>query len=237
MSLGILAGQPRHYLTNEILGSAEKLANWIEREIPSFAGPVPVEYYQAIMAVLAKYTITAPVLRGAFEILEKRGIQFTKPPLKDIYIPGVILPPQPPPLNPGNMPQPRGKEISLREKVEMIKYTIDEYERRYVLAIKTADPVGAAQILEAILRIVLDMALGHGEAGQMRQNDPMREWNEFNKAVDEALERAPTLQTHVRFMTREEYQTIRTAGASPNFQPVTFRITTRTVPSTRRARR
>ena len=237
--LGILYGQPRHGITTDIANSAEKLANWIEREIPSFSGNVPVEYTNAISKVLTQYNIKPQIIQDAFAILEKRNVRFDRDPMQlPFSVHNIRIPA---PTNPNVRPAPQMREITKGEKKRIVEYTFEEYERRYVLAIKTDDPGGAADILVAVLKLLWEWAQGHGEGRQMRLNEPMREWEDFNNDVNTALARAQTLQTHIRYMSREELTALRSASTPTAFRnlSITFanRVTTRTMPSTRRARR
>ena len=234
MGQGILYGQPNHYLTSDITNSGDKLAAWIEREIPCFVGNVPSEYTSAVNSVLAKNFVRADIVRDAFQILERRGVRFDGASI------GVVTP-NLPPYNPNVREAPRMNPISKGEADRIKAYTFEEYERRYVLAIKTNNFNEAEHILAAVLQLLWDLAKGYSKTKTAARNEKMVEWEEFNTAVNEALNRASTLQTHFRYMTREELTALRNAPTPTAFQGLSVRfaarITTRTVPPARRARR
>jgi hypothetical protein len=242
MGLGILYGQPSHYLTSDITNSADKLAAWIEREIPSFVGNVPSKYKGAVNSVLAKNYVRATIVRAAFGILERRGVRFDAA-SNDFQVSGVFTPTLPP-YNP-NVPNvreaPQIKPLSKGEADRNMAYTFEEWERRYVLAIKTDNVNEAENILAAVLQLLWDVARGYSKTKTAARNEKMVEWEEFNTAVNEALNRATTLQTHFRYMSREEVASLRNAPTPTAFRGLTVRfaarITTRTVPPARRGRR
>ena len=84
------------------------------------------------------------------------------------------------------------------------------------------------------------LAKGYAKTREAGRHVKVVEGEEFNAAVDEAMARAVTLQTHVRYLTREEMRELKDAGPTL-LQGLTIRlaerITTRTIPPSRRARR
>ena len=137
MALGLLYGSPLRYLSPDWYATGARLAYWIEHEIPSFVGNVPVRYTEALFKVLGRHHVPDRIIEEAFLILEKKGIQFDFPPGWRVVAPL-------PPSRNGALPPPQ-----MREASEGMKYTgLEEYERRYVLAIKTNDPAGAEAIIE-----------------------------------------------------------------------------------------
>jgi hypothetical protein len=55
------------------------LAQWIEREIPSFVGSVPNEYIVSIQKQFALMKYSDIFIQQAIEILEKRGVKLSIP--------------------------------------------------------------------------------------------------------------------------------------------------------------
>jgi hypothetical protein len=197
--LGLLYGSPLVPLTPDVYKSAEKLAAWIEREIPSFVGKVPVKYTEAMLGVLRGYA-TDEMIRGALVILKRKGTQFEYPTNFTEHDP--LAPRQP---EDGHQHLGQGP-ISKAERLRQLQFTLEVYEHRFVLAVKTNNAQGAEAILIEVLKILWAMLQGHGEAKSMmsERNVLMQEWRELNKDVTEAFERAHTLETHVRHLTRAE---------------------------------
>ncbi len=244
MGLGLLHGQPNNYLTKDWYATGDRLANWIERELPSFVGNVPIRYTEALVGAIRKQNVPLGISRDAFSILEKREIRFDWPVSVTEFRPSImeakrsVEPPVPNKIGAHPM---QLKEVSNGELARVRIDGIEAYEHRYQVAIHSDDPSGAVSILVTILQMVWDMAQGHNEARQMKRTEAMVEWDEFNTAVDQALARAPMLRTHIRYLSRDEIKSFRNApnpGAVRNLS-IQFagKITTRTIPLARRVRR
>jgi hypothetical protein len=231
MGLGLLYGTPNTYLSKDWYATGDRLAYWIEHEIPCFVGNVPVEYTDALLAEFRKHYVQDRIIREAFLKLEKKGVQFDWP----MNARAIRLAPAPPTSTP---PGPGVRAISKGEMDRQKRYTFEEYERRYVLAINTNDAAGAEAIIAAVLEMLWGLAKGYGKTRQAGRHEKVVEWEEFNAAVDEAMDRARTLRTHVRYLSREELKSLRDAPTPDIVRNVTSRlasrITTRTVPPARR---
>lgn len=244
MGLGLLYGQPNKYLTKDWYATASRLANWIRQEIPSFAGNVPVKYTEAVVAALRKANVPLGISRDAFAILEKIEIRFDWPPSVTEFRPGQIeakkIREVPLPNKIGARPE-QLKEVSKSELNRVRIAGLEAYEHRYQVAIHSDDASTASSILVAILQMVWEMAQGDNEARQMKRTEAMVEWDEFNAAVDQALERAPTLRTHIRYLSRAEIISFRQAQTPQMVRGISFRlassITARTVQPARRGRK
>jgi hypothetical protein len=239
MGLGVLNGSPLTYLSPDWYATGDKLATWIEKEIPCFVGNVPAKYTDALMAVLRKHHVPNRIIQEAFSKLEKRGVRFDWGATGMGFHRGFVAPP---PMNGnGAPPAPQMKAVSKGEADRIKRYSIEEYERRYVLAIKTNDAAGAEGIIAAVLELLWGLAKGYSRTRQAARHEKVVEWEEFNMAVDEALNRARTLQTHIRYLSREELKSLRDAPTPTELRSVAsrlaVRVTTRTVPQSRRARR
>ena len=239
MGLGLLYGSPKTYLTSNWYVNGDILAVWIEHEIPCFVGNVPVQYTDALLAEFMKHRIPQAIVRDAFSKLEKRGIRFDW----GVSGAGIYAGVGPAvPVNRSGVPAaPQMRAVSKGEADRMKRYTFEEYERRYVLAIRTNDAAGAEAVIAAVLELLWGVAKGYSKTRQAGRNEKMVEWEEFNMAVNEALERAQTLQTHVRYLSREELRSLRETQTPSGLRHVSFRlaarVTTTTVPPARRVRR
>lgn len=235
MTLGLL---PKTSLSPEQYATGAKLAHWIERVIPCFVGNVPVEYTEALLEVLRKHRVPGTIIEEAFLILLERRIEFDFPLDRQLIAP---LPPPVPPSRHGipSPPQMRGDSKGDRQRTS--RHTFEEYEYRYVLALKTNDAAGAEAILGAVLALLWSMAKSYGQAKQVSRHDKVAEWEEFNTAVSEALARARTLRTHILTLKPEEVRAMRDAPTPAARDSVTRqlakRVTTRTVPPARRRAR
>jgi len=229
---GLLYGKPKTDLRKDWYATGDRLAYWIEHEIPCFVGNVPVEYTDALLAVFRKHYVPDRIIREAFLNLEKKGTRFDW----GMNARAIILAPAP--YTTSAPPPPQMRAVSKGEADRQIRYTFEEYERRYVLAINTNDAAGAEAIIAAVLELLWGLAKGYGKTRQAARNEKMVEWEEFNAAIDEAMDRAQTLRTHIRHLSREELKSLREAPTPTAVRSVTSRlasrVTTRTVPPARR---
>lgn len=234
MGVGLLIISPSNSLSADRYATGAKLAAWIESVTPCFVGNVPVEYTEALLDQFAKRRVPGRIIQEAFLILEKKGLRFDFPFDRQIVTPL-------PPSKTGAPPPPQMKAVSKGEADRIKRHTFEEYEYRYVLAIKTNNAAGAEAILAAVLKLLWGMAKGYGRTKQDSRHEKVAEWEEFNAAVDEALARARTLRTHVRYLSPEELRSMRDAPTPTALDHVArglaSRVTTRTVPPTRRGRK
>lgn len=234
MGLGVLHGSPMTYLSPNWYASGDMLAYWIEREIPCFAGDIPAKYTDALLAVFRKHNVPREILRDAFSKLAKKGIRFEWS-LKGIEW-GIVSPVARFPSHHQQM-----NPISKGEADRSRRYAFEEYERKFVLAIKTNNDELAAEIIVAVLALLWAGAKSYGMAKQAARPKAMVEWEEFNAAVNEALDRARTLQTHTRTLSKAEYEALRAAQTPTGLRNMSLRLATqlpaRTGTSGRRGRR
>lgn len=239
MGLGLLHGQPNTYLTREWYSTAEKLAVWIRNELPSFRGSIPMEYTQAVVKVLRGQHVPEVTGRDAFKILEILEIRFEWPVTMSEFKPAPFSVPASAANKIGSVP-PQLKGMTSGESFDSKVRAIGHYEHKYLLAIHTNDLELAIAILKAAFALIVNLLEGHGEAKQMKRNEALAEWEEFNAAVDLALRRAPTLQTHFRYLSRAEIHQLRTAPTPRTLEEtinqLAGRITARTIPPARRSR-
>lgn len=241
MSLGLLHGQPNTNLTKEWYSTAEKLAMWIRNELPSFNGNVPVQYTEAVVAALRRQHVPVETGQTAFRILEVLEIRFDwpfkrseseyRPPTSPTY---TVTP------NKIGVVPPQLKGMTAAEAADSRARAIEYYEHRYVLAMHTNDPELALAILKATFALIVNLLEGHGEAKQMKRNEPLEEWNEFNAAVNQALSRAPVLQNNFRYLSRAEIHQLRFAPSpdtrAETIRQMSVRLIEISFPRTRRSR-
>lgn len=238
MGLGLLHGSPKTHLSQDWYATGDRLAYWIEHEIPSFVGNVPAQYTEALLAAFQTHHVPDRIIREAFLKLEKKGTRFDRS-VKGIGFRGGVAAPLPPTTSGKHATAPEQMREGIKGE-HIDRYRFEEYERKYVLAIKTNDPAGAEAIIAAVLTLLWELARGYAKTKQAARNDKSVEWEEFNAAVNEALSRAKTLQTHIRYLSREELKSLRDAPTPTAVRNITSRIasrvTTRTIPP-RRARK
>jgi hypothetical protein len=238
MGLGLLHGQPNTYLTREWYSTAEKLAVWIRNELPSFNWNVPMKYTEAVVSALRGQHVPLVTGQNAFKILEILEIHFEWPITMSEFKPA-SLPTLAMPNKVGVVP-PQLKGMTAAEAADSRAIAIEHYERKYVLAIHTNDPELALAILKAAFALVVNLLEGHGEAKQMERNEPLVEWNEFNAAVNEALQRAPVLQNNFRYLSRAEIHQLRSAPSPYTRAEIVRQLSIRLIeisfPRTRRSR-
>lgn len=237
MGLGLLYGSPRTYLSSYWYATGDRLAYWIEHEVPSYPGNIPVKYTEALLETFVKHHVPVAIVQDAFAKLEKRGTRFDWP-IQRIQFSRIA---PPPPAGRTGAPQPQMRPVTKGEADRIRRYTFEEYERRYVLAIRTNDAAGAEAILGAVLHLLWELAKGYGKTRQAARHERVAEWEEFDTAVNEALNRARTLQTHIRHLSREELRSLRDAPTPTALRNtivgLASRVTTRTVPPARRGRK
>jgi hypothetical protein len=238
MGLGLLNGQPNTYLTREWYSTAERLAMWIRNELPSFSGSVPMKYTEAVVKALRGQHVPEATGRDAFRILEILEIRFEWPITMSEFKPASFAAPAPAANKIGVVP-PQLRGMTGAESYDSKVRAIEHYEHKYLLAIHTNDPGLAIAILKAAFALVINLLEGHGEAKQMKKNEVLVEWEEFNAAVDQALRRAPTLQNHFRYLSRAEVYQLRNAPSPRSLEEtinqLAGRITARTIPPARRS--
>jgi hypothetical protein len=232
----------RNALPHGDLHSPERVAKWIDSVAPCVQGAISEADSETILKHLKLKGASDGVLGAA---LAKASTKFRFSMQATMRYQGVFAETKRHPAytnKSGLMPQPQhAGSMSKAEFEQSKRYAFEEYERRYVLAIKTNDVAGAEAILVAVLELLWGLAQAHGEAMQTARNEALVEWGEFNAAVDQALARAMTLRTHVRYLSRDDIRSLRNAPTPASLRNVTFRIaqtvTTRTVPPARRVRR
>jgi hypothetical protein len=237
-------GYSKNPLGKDSFANGDKLAEWILREIPS-SKRIPFKYTEGLLKVFRRHSVPFKICQAAFFQLQLRGVYFDWPPVNSLGMYGdmhVVGPPPAAPPRIGVGPHNAG-DISKNAKAQSYRHALAEYEHQYVLAIKTNDEAGAIAIFVKALGLVWELAKAHGEALQVAANEPMVEWKEFDRAVEEAMDRARMLRTHIRYMSRDELRSLRNAPTPEVMRNISFRIAqgvvrTRAVPSSaRRARK
>lgn len=121
------------------------------------------------------------------------------------------------------------RAVSEVERWRSVKHTFEELESKYTLALRTNNVAGAEAVIAATLQLLWDVFKGYSKTKEAQRNIKMVEWEELNAAVDQAMERARTLQTHLRTLSREEFNRMREAPTPDAFREVTFQIATRII--------
>jgi hypothetical protein len=70
MGLGLLYGSPQTHHSVQWYASGDRLAYWIEQEIPCFAGNVPVKYTKALLELFRRHGVPDWIIQEAFQKLE-----------------------------------------------------------------------------------------------------------------------------------------------------------------------
>lgn len=211
---------PTPSLTVTDFANSLNLANWIARHTPCYAGDVPIAQTMALLELFERHRVPTSVVKLAFEILAAQGMPFELP----FHLRSTTAAPA---RNTSSAPQMRA--ISEGEKKRFEEYGLEEMERRFVLAIRTNNAAGAEAMLAAAINLLLGLAKGYGKTRQARSqiNEKLQEWEEFNMAVDQAMDRARMLQSHIRQITREELNEMRRSPTPDALRRVTQRVTTR----------
>jgi hypothetical protein len=204
-------GQPTTHLTPYWYATGDRLVHWIKQEIPCFVGDVPVEYWRGLCALFQKHNVPHAIIREAMLKLEKNGIRFEGANGNGSRGGATPLPqvkdnrdyPRPPVMGQG--------PVTKSEKGRFNQRAFEEYEFRYVLAINTNDVAGAEAILVAVLTLLCEWAKGYAKTRQAKNHEKVKEGEEFTAAVNEALERATMLKTHIRYLSREQVRELRAA--------------------------
>lgn len=237
--MGVLVNTPP--LTKDHYTSAQLLAQWIERQVPTFVGNVPAKYTEELLALLFKLLVPLETIRAAFAVLAARKVTFDySPKYPWEFDPSKFQ------LNPSNRssernPPARMSGLSSRQAAEMQKHTFEQYEFRYNLAIRTNNHNEAEAIWRAVLELIAGILKGHGTAMQAGRNEKVQEWEEINADIDRAMERAHTLRNHVRHIPRDELARMRNMPGPHTLQQtidgIAGRLRMTTNPDTRRGRK
>ena len=241
MGLGLLYGSPIHPLSQEWYRTSDSLILWIQREVPSFAGNVPLKYTEALVGEFRKSYVPNAIIRDAFLKLERKGVRFDWG-SRSIGFGAGIAPFERLPKEMFTRPTPFPvKPISREEAERITRFTFEEYERRYVLALKTNDYKTAEAVLAAVLGLLWGLAKGYAKLKQAEAgNQKVHDEEDLRRAIDQEMNRARTLQSHVRQLSREETRELSRAAAPPAVESfsrrLAERITTTTVPPAKRGR-
>lgn len=242
MGMGLLYGSPIYPLSQDWYRTADSLVFWIQREVPSFVGNVPIRYTQALVAEFRKSFVPEPIVRDAFSKLEKKGVRFEWGGQRMFGLGAGVAPPEFIPKNmTGVPPPPPLAPITRGEAERMTRFTLEEYERRYVLALRTNDFRTAEAVLAAVLGLLWGLAKGYAKLkGAEATNQKISEEEDLRRAIDREMDRARTLQSHVKQLSREETRELSRAATPPVVESfsrkLAERITTITVPPSRRGR-
>lgn len=220
-------------LTTKDYANSDHLARWIASVVPCFTGNVPASYTQALLKLFRDNRVPAKVVAEAFSKLLFKKMKFDSYPYDNSTITKPIE-------SQWSVPPKNMHEVSEAEKGRSVKHTFEELEFKYTLALRTDNVASAEAVIAAALQLLWDMLKGYSKTKEAQRNIKMVEWEELNAAVDQAMERARTLQTHFRTLSREEFIRMREAPTPDAFREVTFqianRIIIRTMPAARARR-
>lgn len=218
--------------SNDLL-NAESLAAWIEKHLACPVEPraIPWKDLTPILRVLQSYSVQPEMFAEAFSILEGKGIRFTSPP--PIRMPSRLE---------ASASQGKQWRAPAFSQKQYIKNTIKWHEQRYEIAIATNNAGEAAEILQAVLDLLWAWASAEGKSrmGRMKGYAKVQEWEEFNRSVNEAFERASMLQKHSRRLSRDDLRRLREAPTPNVYRNEVIRIGRRIIDpilQRRRARR
>lgn len=144
MSFGLLYGKSQ--LTPAAQLSGDGLADWIERQIPSFVGSVPAKYVDALFAVFNRYNVKVWIIEEAFSKLEKKGVRFE----------GIAA--RLPTNRYGNPARPamhQAEKMSAEDQWKIARML----EQKYVFAVKTNDYEAQASILRNFLNLFRNLLM------------------------------------------------------------------------------
>lgn len=212
----------------------ERVAKWMDSVAPCVVGAVSEADSDAILRHLKMAGVSDGVLGAALAKTTNR-FKFSIP--MSMQYPAVFAELK---RHQGPAQQTMGP-ISKGDAQRGLNLTFEEYDRRYVIAINSNNVSEAEAIIAAVLELLFGIAKGYGQTRQAASNIKMVEWEEFNAAVNQALARATTLQTHMRYLSRDDLRAMRDSPTPTSLRSVTFRVartvTMRTVPPARRLRK
>jgi hypothetical protein len=226
MGFGLFDDRANHPLTRADYRTGATLAAWIEKDMPCVVGRIPGKYTDELGEILLGQGVRADVVRDALTRLEDKGIVFEYPITWPMQYFVVRAPKYHDPNNPADREPQQMKGLTKAESMAMKHAGIEQYESKFQAAINSGDAALAQHILEAVLSLLWSLAQGYGEVRKERLRPEMQEWKEWNEAVDEALDRAETLETHIRRLTRAEIRELRDSEG-PDLDRATFRLSHR----------
>ena len=211
----------------------EKILDWILKNVPCMNGPMPYHWTEQVFAEARKAGAFPDVIRKAMRMAREHGYQFSGLPATA---------------------EDLAKELKTRNEVARIRattpgevarnvrYTLSYWEAEYKKAVLVDDPIAMEAALAAAIKLVWAIAESYGRTVKNRNTANARvvDAQQWDRAVNEAMERARSLQTHCRHLSREDLRRLREAPTPGAFDRITMEIARRTaqpVRARRRARR
>jgi hypothetical protein len=196
-------------LSVDARGNAEKVAAWIVSNVPSFNRTIPYEWTEAVYREAARWKVSVSTVAVALVIARKYGHNFAT-----ITI---------------GVGRPLEKELEETTGTpQKTKYSLELLDGRYRRAEAVNDVAGMEAIVALALKLLWEYAKANAKARQNRSPDAVLEWQDINRAVNEATRRAEGLDSHFRTLTRQELTALRDAP-QPGIEAVTYRIARQSV--------
>lgn len=199
--------------------SATALADWIEQLIPCYddSHPIPWPTISQILKTLDFARIPKDTVVEALDELAGRGIRFIRP--ISYYEPRL----RPSMSNLGTV-QTNMTGPTFASAKQSIQDTLAHHDERLQAAMLSGDPAGAEQVLEAILDLFWAWLKSESNARKNRLPEKTLRWEEINRAVDEAFERARFSRTHIRRISRAEWEELRRAPTPRSARSIRIRL-------------
>lgn len=211
----------------------DKILEWIIQNVPCMNGPMPYKWTERVLTEAKKAGAFPEAIRKAMSMAREHGYQFSGLPATAEDI---------------------AKELKTRNEVARIRattpgevtrnvrYTLSYWEAQYKKAVLADDPIALEAALAAAIKLVWAIAESYGRTVKNRNNVNARvvSAQQWDRAVNESMERARSLQTHCRHLSREDLRRLREAPTPGAFNRITLEIakrSTRPVRARRRSRR
>lgn len=229
MGIGLFDDRLSHPLTRADYRTGATLAAWIEKDMPCVTGAVPSRYMEQLGDDLLGAGVPSPTVTDALHVLEDKGIVFEYPVRWPLQYAVIHAPKFHDPNNPGDREPQQYHGLTKAEALHMQVAGVKIYEAKFQRALLNHDPALAAQIIAAVINLLVATAKFYAAARQQKEKlrqqlEDMEQWNE---AIEKTLEGAPGLEDHIRHMTKQELNELRSADGPVELDRITFRISTR----------
>jgi hypothetical protein len=198
-------------LSPDARGNPVKVAAWIVWNVPSFNGPIPCEWIEAVNREAARWGVSISTVTAALVIARKFGHDFAHRTI--------------------DVRRWRSEETKFEpatDTPQKIKFSLELLDARFRDAEAINDVAGMEAIAALALKLLWEYAKANAKARQNRRPAAVVEWEDINRAVNEATRRAQSLDSHFRTLTREELTALRDAP-QPRLEAVTNRIARQSV--------
>ena len=200
----------------------EKILDWILENVPCFNHALPYEWTQRVLREASNSGARIDLTYKAMKLARDHGYHFVGLPVsmeEQFSYDNVV----------------RTKSIDRTVAKSEANDAFAHWEEKYQRAVRNNDLHGQQVAFSEALLLMYGLAYGLGrnlsEIKKRRDeiNARIEDTQQWNRAVNEAMQRARTLRKHFRQLSREELTRLRESPTPTMFKGVAFRIAGRII--------